>query len=151
MASGGAVPKIKKKTLIFFGIGLAAGIAVALALSYGLMQSKLFQTPENMPDDNPFDNPEFVKNYEKVLRGEARYTSILLPGQLGFFNADASGGQTPYEFKWVFSDGKVLTGQNVTRSFDSLGRYTFDFIVTDANGGQQKSTNLYVDVSAPTS
>jgi PKD repeat protein len=39
-----------------------------------------------------------------------------------------------------------MNSANVTRSFDSVGTYYFDLIVTDANGKQAKSTGMHVDV-----
>jgi hypothetical protein len=46
----------------------------------------------------------------------------------------------------ILSDGVTLNAANVTCSFDSIDRYFFDLIVTDAEGMQRKSLNMCVDV-----
>ncbi len=50
-----------------------------------------------------------------------------------------------YTFEWKFSDGLTLTGENVTRSFDSR-QVLFNLTVTDGNGEKVTSSQRYTDV-----
>jgi len=52
----------------------------------------------------------------------------------------------PYTFEWKFSDGLILTGENVTRSFESPGKYFFNQTITDGNGDKVTSSELYTNV-----
>ena len=137
---------LSKMALIFVGVGIAAGIGITLVVVNSQTQGMVFQRVVDESEDNLLLNPSNLKSYEEMLRVGAHYKSTLAVGEEGFFNAGAKGGKEPYAFEWKFSDGAVMNAQNVTRSFDSPGRYTFDLTVTDANGKQDKSTAMYVDV-----
>lgn len=67
---------------------------------------------------------------------------MLTVGEEGAYAAVAGGGKPPYTFEWEFSDGITLTGENVTRTFNSPGIQYFSLTVTDADGKQVKSTEL---------
>jgi hypothetical protein len=97
-------------------------------------------------DDNPWLNPSFLASYNENIRTGAHYKTRLAVGEEGFFVSSAKGGKEPYTFEWKFSDGVTVNGANVTRSFDSVGVYYFDLIVTDANGKQEKVTGMRIEV-----
>lgn len=137
---------LSKMALIFVGIGIAAGIGITLVIVNNQTQGMVFQKAVDESGDNPLLNPANLKSYEDLLRVGAHYKSTLAVGEEGFFNGGAKGGKEPYTFEWKFSDDVTMTAQNVTRSFDSPGKYYFDLIVTDAAGKQDKSTAMYVDV-----
>lgn len=67
---------------------------------------------------------------------------MLTVGEEGAYAAVAGGGKPPYTFEWEFSDGIILTGENVTRTFNLPGIQYFSLTVTDADGKQVKSTEL---------
>jgi PKD repeat protein len=90
--------------------------------------------------------PAFIEKYNENVRTGAYYKTKLAVGEEGFFISSAKGGKEPYTYEWKFSDGVTLNTANATRSFDSVGRYYFDLIVTDVNDKQAKSTAMYIDV-----
>ena len=147
---GGKKPlstKSSKKSYIFLGIGIAAGIAIALAIVNSQTHGVVFQRiVDESTDDSPFSDPNFIKNYESQLRVGASYKSTMALSEEGFFNAGAKGGTEPYTYEWKFDDGKIMNGQNVTRSFDTEGKHPFVLTVTDSKGKQDKATSMYVDV-----
>lgn len=133
-----------KFAIIFGAIGVAIGIGVTLIVVDNQTEGLVFQRA--VEDDNPWTNPSFLKSYNENVRTGAHYKTRLAVGEEGFFTSSAKGGKEPYTFEWKFSDGVTMNGANVTRSFDSVGRYYFDLIVTDADGKQGKSTAMHVDV-----
>ena len=134
-----------KFAIIFGAIGVAVGVGITLAVVDGQTEGMVFQRVVEDSDDNPFLNPSFLKTYNDVRTG-AHYKTRLAVGEEGFFISSAKGGKEPYTFEWKFSDGVTMNAANVTRSFDSADRYYFDLTVTDAEGKQAKSLNMYVDV-----
>jgi PKD repeat protein len=74
------------------------------------------------------------------------YNAILAVGEEGTFDAYSKFGKAPFSFEWKFSDGLKLTGQNVTRSFDSPGRYFFNLTVNDGTDDKVTSTQLHTNV-----
>ena len=137
--------KDTKLAVVLIGIGIVAGAAVSFAIVNAQTRGQVF-TRVVEDEGNPWLDPEFLKSYQSKISTGANYKSKLAVGQEGFFYSDAKGGNKPYTFEWRFSDGVILTAQNATRSFDSPGRYTFDLIVTDADGKQGKSTAMFLDV-----
>ncbi len=137
-----ALPKGIMWALIFAGIGVAVGVGITFAF---LQQRDIQQGEVDYDNDNPWLDPLFLKSYQESLRTGAHYKSTLAVGEEGFFNANAKGGEQPYQFEWKFSDGVVLAGQNATRSFESPGRYDVMLIITDA-AGQTGGSNISVQV-----
>lgn len=125
--------------MIFVAIGIAVGVGVSLALAPS--EDDLYQRVVE-DADNPWLDSAYLKSFEDNLRIGSHYKSNLSLGEEGFFRADAKGGQKPYLFQWKFSDGAVLTEQNVTRTFDSIGNYTVELTVTDSSQGPQTKQQL---------
>src|SRR5438309_468628 len=59
--------------------------------------------------------------------------SQLVPGQVVMFSGSASGGRTPYTFKWNFGDGTTVTGSPAGHAFSAQGSYSVSITVTDSN------------------
>ncbi len=133
-----------KIAIIFGVIGIAVGIGITLIVVNNQPEGFVFQRA--IEDDNPWNDPAFIEKYNENVRTGAYYKTKLVVGEEGFFNSSAKGGKEPYTFEWKFSDGITLNGANITRSFDPVGRYYFNLIVTDADGKQGKSTAMYIDV-----
>jgi hypothetical protein len=140
-----AMSKGTKIAIVFGAIGVAAGIGITLFIVDQQTQGLVFQRPVE-DDNNPWNDPAFLATYNENVRTGAYYKTRLAVGEDGFFISSAKGGKEPYTYEWKFNDGVVLSAANITRSFDSEGRYYFDLIVTDADGKQGKSTNMFVDV-----
>lgn len=136
----------KKFAIIFGAVGIAVGIGFTLLVVDNQTEGMVFQRVSEDNDDNPFLNPSFLEKYNENVRTGAKYKTTLAVGEEGYFISSAKGGKEPYTFEWKFSDGVTMNAANVTRSFDSVGTYYFDLIVTDANGKQTKSTAMHVDV-----
>lgn len=134
-----------KFAIIFGAIGIAVGVGITLAVVDNQTEGLVFQRVVEDSDDNPFLNPSFLKSYNDVRTG-AHYKTRLAVGEEGFFVSSAKGGKEPYTFEWKFSDGVIMNAANVTRSFDYADRYYFDLIVTDAEGKQGTSPNMYIEV-----
>jgi hypothetical protein len=127
-----AMSSTVKSAIFFSAIGIAAGIGIMLLIDdqtlLGIFDPLVGESVDNEQGGNlPF-----------AIR--QNYNATLPVGKEGLFLGLANGGKEPYTFEWKFSDGLTLTGQNVTRSFDSAGRYHFEVTVTDADGKQVKST-----------
>lgn len=134
-----------KLAVVLVGIGVAAGVGISFAVVQSTNTDIYQRVVED--DDNPWLDSLFLKSYQENLRTGVHYKSQLAVGEEGFFNADAKGGKLPYQFEWKFSDGAILTTQNITRSFDTPGRYDIQLIVTDAQG-QKKISHIYTNVVA---
>ena len=132
--------KASRFALIFVAIGVAVGVGIALALTP--RGDEVYQRIAEDVDDNPWLNPEFLKTYQSKMRIGSHYKSIIGQGHEGFFYADAKGGKEPYSYEWAFQDGVVLTQQNSTRTFDSLGDWTVKLTVTDTSQPTQKREQL---------
>lgn len=129
--------------VVLVGIGVAAGVGISFAVVQSTNTDIYQRVVED--DDNPWLDSLFLKSYEENLRTGVHYKSQLAIGEEGFFNADAKGGKLPYQFEWKFSNGTILTTQNITRSFDTPGRYDIQLIVTDAQG-QKKISQIHTNV-----
>jgi hypothetical protein len=92
------------------------------------------------------ERPGISRDIQRKRKDRRVLQTRLAVGEEGFFISSAKGGKEPYAYEWKFSDGVVLSAANVTRSFDSEGRYYFDLVVTDVDGKQGKSNNMFVDV-----
>jgi hypothetical protein len=135
-----AMTRKAKLAIIFSAIGAAVGIGVTIAIVYNQSVVALFQRIAGQDgDSNQFDE-------EEPLGFLTHYKAILAVGEEGTYDALSKFGKAPFSFEWKFSDGLTLTGQNVTRSFDSPGKYSFYLTVTDGNGDKATSTELYTNV-----
>lgn len=135
-----AMSRVAKLAIIFSAIGVAVGIGVTIAIVYNQTVVAIFQRIAGQDgDSNQFDE-------EEPLGYLSYYKAILAVGEEGTYNAHAKFGKAPFSFEWKFSDGLTLTGQNVTRSFELPGKYSFYLTVTDGNGEKATSTELYTNV-----
>jgi acid phosphatase len=64
------------------------------------------------------------------------------PGQSINFAATASGGGSPYVFKWDFGDGSSGTGQTTSHVYQKVGSYTTKLTVTDTGGQMVTATHI---------
>lgn len=128
--------------LIFVGIGVAVGVGITFAF---LQQRVIQQGEVDYSDENSWMDPLFLQSYKENVRVGSHYKSQIAAGEESFFRAAAKGGEEPYQFEWKFDDGIVLTAQNVTRSFDSVGNHTVQLTVTDA-GDQRVGQQLRFEV-----
>ncbi|MGH9990151.1 MAG: PKD domain-containing protein [Nitrososphaera sp.] len=135
-----AMSRVSKLAIIFSAIGVAVGIGVTIAIVYNQGVGAMFQPLVGGEDDdsNNFD--------EEPLGFLSHYKAILAVGEEGTYDAHSKFGKAPYSFEWKFSDGLTLTGENVTRSFELPGKYSFYLTVTDGNGDKATSTELYTNV-----
>ncbi|UCE40738.1 MAG: PKD domain-containing protein [Candidatus Aminicenantes bacterium] len=62
------------------------------------------------------------------------------------FTGTASGGNTPYSYRWDFGDGDFSTQRNPSHTYSEPGNYTATFTVADSTD-QQKSSSVSISVS----
>ncbi len=140
-----------KSAVIFGMIGAAVGIVTTIAILYNQPVGSMLQgLAGGGGGENKYDNANYYSNNQDNAVAKlgfiTRYKAILSVGEQGSYFADSKFAKGPGTFEWKFSDGLTLTGQNVTRTFDTPGRYSFYLTVTDANGEKVTSTELYTDV-----
>ncbi|MEP0824940.1 MAG: PKD domain-containing protein [Nitrososphaera sp.] len=142
-----SLPRSTKLAIVFGAVGIAIAIGVTLFVVDYQTEGFLFQRGigESRGQDS-FDDPNFLQNFNQNLRPIVKYKTSLVVGEEGYFESSARGGTPPYTFEIKFDDGVTLTGQNVTRSFDTPGRHTFDLIVTDSAGRKVESVDLGFNV-----
>jgi PKD domain len=133
-----AMSRAVKLAIFYSIIGIAIGIGLILLLGDTENLMGLFQIGVNEDNDDNNNNPLA----DRPFRYRTSYKAILAVGEEGAYAADAIGGKPPYTFEWEFSDGITMTGDNITRTFNSPGIQYFSVAVTDANGKQVKSTEL---------
>ena len=127
------------KSAIFYSIiGIAIGIGLILLLVDTEILVGLFQIGVSEDNDNNNNNPLA----DRPFRYKTYYKAILAVGEEGAYAADAGGGKPPYTFEWEFSDGITMTGDNITRTFNSPGIQYFSLTVTDVDDRQVKSAEL---------
>ena len=51
--------------------------------------------------------------------------------------ASASGGFSPYNYAWTLSNGTVITGNELSVKYNSVGTYTTKLSITDAKGNKK--------------
>jgi hypothetical protein len=132
-----------KSAIIFGAVGAAVGIGITIALVYNQTLGEMFQRLTGKDDE---DNSSVSLNSAPELGYLSRYKAILAVGEEGTYIAYSKFGKAPFSFEWKFSDGVTLTGEKVTRSFSSPGKYTFYLTITDGTGKKVTSTELYTDV-----
>ena len=130
-----------KSALFFSAIGIVAGVGIILIVGYSQIMEAIFQRTAD--EENGGTN---LGGSVPTLGFLTYYKAILSVGEEGTFEAHYKFGKPPYTFEWKFSDGLTLTGQNVTRSFELPGKYSFYLTVTDGNGDKVTSTELSTDV-----
>jgi PKD repeat protein len=130
-----------KSALFFSAIGIVAGVGIILIVGYSQIMEAIFQRTAD--EENGGTN---LGGSVPTLGFLTYYKAILSVGEEGTFEAHYKFGKPPYSFEWKFSDGLTLTGQNVTRSFELPGKYSFYLTVTDGNGDKVTSTELSTDV-----
>ena len=134
-----AMSRTAKLAIFYSIIGIAIGIGLILLLVDTEILVGLFQIGASEDNDNNNNNNPLA---DRPFRYKTYYKAILAVGEEGAYAADAGGGKPPYTFEWEFSDGITMTGDNITRTFNSSGIQYFSLTVTDANGKQVKSTEL---------
>ena len=72
-------------------------------------------------------------------------------GQTITFTGSASGGISPYTFKWNFGDGVTGSGNPASHSFSSSGSFTVQLSVTDSSGTTASTTQTVTVNPAPLS
>ncbi|MDR1450860.1 MAG: choice-of-anchor D domain-containing protein [Helicobacteraceae bacterium] len=82
--------------------------------------------------------------------------SATISGLTVSFDADASGGDTPYSYLWTFSGGGASSAKNPAHTFGSIGAKEINVSVTDAKGSSVTRTinvtlNAAMGVSASAS
>lgn len=132
-----------KSAVFFSAIAIAVGIGVTLVMTSNQTLAGIFQLGPSEQEDNENATITFGRSFSFMTK----YKTTLLVGEEGTFNGSARNGKEPYQFEWKFSDGATLTGQKITRSFNSPGTYYFDLTVTDADGKQVKGENLSFNVT----
>ena len=133
-----------KSAIIFGAVGAAAvGIGIIIALVYNQTVGEMLQRLTGKDDE---DSSSDSLNSAPELGYLSRYKAILAVGEEGTYNAYSKFGKAPFSFEWKFSDGVTLTGEKVTRSFSSPGKYIFHLTVTDGTGEKVTSTELYTNV-----
>jgi PKD domain-containing protein len=137
-----AMTRKAKMAIIFSAIGAAAAIGVTIAIVYNQTVGEMFQRLVGGEEEDASDS----LNSEPTLGFLSRYKAILAVGEEGTYSAVAKFGKPPFSFEWKFSDGLTLTGQEVTRSFDSPGNYLFNLTITDTTGKKVTSTELNTNV-----
>lgn len=133
-----ATSRAAKLAIFYSIIGIAIGIGLILLLVDAEILVGLFPIGVSEDNDNNNNNPLA----DRPFRYKTYYKAMLTVGEEGAYAGVAGGGKPPYTFEWEFSDGITMTGENVTRSFDSPGIQYFSLTVTDADGKQVKSTEL---------
>jgi hypothetical protein len=137
-----AMSRTVKSIIFFSGVGIAVGIGVTVLIVYNPTVGTMFF--QGTADEE--NGSSYPGGSVPALGYLTYYKAILAVGEEGRFDAYSKFGKAPFSFEWKFSDGLSLTGQNVTRSFDSPGRYFFTLTVTDGTGDKVTSTQLHTDV-----
>jgi PKD repeat protein len=137
-----ATTRAAKLAIIFGTIGAAVAIGITVVIVYNQTGGEMFQRLVGGEEEDASNS----LNSEPTLGFLSRYKAILAVGEEGTYSAVAKFGKPPFSFEWKFSDGLTLTGQEVTRSFDSPGNYLFNLTITDTTGKKVTSTELNTNV-----
>jgi len=130
---------------------LACGVAVSLALSFGLIACG--GTPEQpatkattttlaskttpttaAPAANPEDEED--EEYELDVIAEAEPDEGAPPLKVQFTASVEEEEGGPWTFAWDFGDGSKSTEQNPSHTYDKVGEYTATLTVTDQKGNK---------------
>ena len=63
------------------------------------------------------------------------------------FSGSASGGTSPYSYRWAFGDGETGSAQNPVHTYDETGTFTATLTVTDSEN-KSDSTSITIHVYA---
>jgi len=77
---------------------------------------------------------------KKDLEADANGPYIGLVNQSVEFIGYASGGYTPYSWRWDFGDNNISTEQNPKNTYTKTGNYTVTLTVTDSEGNTSNDT-----------
>jgi hypothetical protein len=132
------------KSAIFYS---AVGIAVVVGVMFFIVNTQnlgtmFFQRAADEENEGSDNLGGSVPNLGYLIHANA----IVPVGVEAPFDAHSKFGKPPYTFEWKFSDGLTLNGENITRSFDSPGRYFFNLTIVDGNGDKVTSSQLYTNV-----
>ncbi len=137
-----AMSRTVKSTIFYSAIGIAVVVGVMFFIVDNQTLGKIFQPTADEESGGSDNLGGSVPNLGYLIRHDA----IMAVGEEASFGAHSKFGKPPFSFEWKFSDGVTLNGQNVTRSFDSPGRYFFTLTVTDGTGDTITSTQLNTNV-----
>jgi PKD repeat protein len=96
---------------------------------------------------NTTANTAFTVQQVQPLSAQITHTAPR-QGQPTNFTAVVTGGQAPYTYSWIFSDGTAGQGREHTHYFFDQGTYTATLVVTDATNTQTSATRTF-EVQAP--
>jgi PKD repeat protein len=139
-----AMSRSVKSVIFYSAIAIAAGVGI-IFIMYNQTLGTMFQPSADEESDSSYGGGGGGGSVP-TLGYLTHYKALLAVGEEGTYDAHPKFGKAPYTFEWKFSDGLTLTGQNVTRSFELPGRYSFYLTVTDGNGDKVTSTELYTNV-----
>lgn len=132
------------KSAIFY---IAVGIAVVVGIMFFIVYTQNLGTPffQRAADEENGGSDSLGGSVPTL--GYLIHSKAIVPvGIEAPFDAHSKFGKPPYTFEWKFSDGLTLTGENITRRFDSPGRYFFNLTIADGNGDKVTSSQLYTNV-----
>jgi TolA-binding protein len=70
-------------------------------------------------------------------------------GENVFFNAEISGGFSPYNYKWDFGDKSTSTEESPVHAYSSSGKFSVSLTITDDKGNTATDTrNDYITVQS---
>jgi hypothetical protein len=136
-----AISRAAKSAIFYSAIGIAVVVDVMFFVVYNQTLGTMFQRTADEENDS-----SYLGGSVPTLGYLTHYKAILTVGEEASFDAHSKFGKAPYTLEWKFSDGLTLTGENITRSFDSPGRHFFNLTVTDGNGDKVTSSQRYADV-----
>jgi PKD repeat protein len=111
--------------------------------------SAVLSVTDNENNQDTFSINIQVTNTTPVSAGIiASPTSGKTPLEVSF-TGTASGGVTPYSYRWVFGDGGTSTAKNPSHTYSSPGSFTAVFTVTDSQSNQD-SASISINVTANT-
>ncbi len=114
------IQRAAKSAIFYSAIGIAVVVGVMFFVVYNQTLGTIFQRTADEENDS-----SYLGGSVPNLGYLTHYKAILTVGEQASFDAHSKFGKAPYTFEWKFSDGLTLTGENVTRSFDSPADTSF--------------------------
>src|SRR5690554_4865713 len=132
--------------------GDASAASSAQAPSHEYVDSATYTATVTVTDANgKSDSDQVAIEVEtaEVFRVElvANPTSGIAPLSV-IFAAQIQGGSAPYTYAWDFGDGETSTSATPSHAFTSVGSYTVELLLTDADGATAENT-VTVNALAP--
>lgn len=119
----------------------------AIDLATGFMTNSDFRgTPRPQGVSADIGAYEFNTGSTFTAAAEASPMSGVVPFTVNF-SGHASGGTSPYTYRWAFGDGGSSTAQNPSHTYTSAGSFTAILTVTDG-GAAMASSTLNISVMA---